>query len=157
MKKILVIPLVISVVSIAVAFYMEYVLQLYPCNLCLAQRFSHYLIIATSILALLTARSISKGFTVLSILATMSGLIFAGRQIFLQRFASNESMGCGIDLVTMFENFAPTTALKKLFEGTTDCAQIDWSLFGLSIADYSAILFIVILVVQLWSLKNAAK
>lgn len=160
MKKTLLI-LLISCISIASAFYFEYVLHLYPCNLCLAQRFSHYLIIATSILTLISIK-LSRTYLVvvtkiMLLLSIVSGLIFSGRQIYLQRFAASDSINCGIDLVTMFENFAPITALKKLFEGTLDCATVDWSLFGLSIADYSFLLFLSMLVVQLFNFKLSKK
>lgn len=151
--------LLISIASIASAYYFEYYMKLYPCNLCLAQRFSHYLIIASSLLTILFHTMGIKVLTVIGkiamIFSIITGLIFSGRQIYLQRFAEHNSLNCGIDLVTMFENFAPVTALRKLFEGTLDCSTIDWSLLGLSIADYSFILFFLMFVIQIFNFKNS--
>lgn len=150
--------LFISLASILSAFYFEYYMKLYPCNLCLAQRFSHYLIIGTSLLTILCYTLKTKWLVFLGkcamLLSIISGIIVSTRQVYLQRFADHSNLNCGIDLVTMFENFAPTIALKKLFEGTLNCSVIDWSLFGISIADYSLILFITMLVIQLFNFKS---
>ena len=44
---------------------------------------------------------------------------------------------CGPDLFFMLENFPLGTTLQKLIQGTGECAKVDWTFLGMSIAEWS--------------------
>ncbi len=47
----------------------------------------------------------------------------------------------------MLEMYAPFEVLKRTLRGTGDCAKVDWTFLGLSIAEWSVICFTTLLVV----------
>ncbi len=143
----------LSVFALGSAFFFQYHENLFPCNLCLAQRFMHYLLLSFTLasLALFSFKwkKTALWLNSIALIFTLLGAGLAGRQFYLQRLADKEHLGCGIDLVSMMGMFAPLDVVKKLLEGSTDCATIDWTLFGLSFADYSLIIFIIIAIIQI--------
>ena len=44
---------------------------------------------------------------------------------------------CGPDLYFMLENFPLSRTLKTLVQGTGECAVVDWTFLGFSIAEWS--------------------
>jgi len=41
-------------------------------------------------------------------------------------------------------------ALPKIFAGTGDCAKVEWSLFGLSIAEWALVWFLLFVTTAAW-------
>ena len=65
------------------------------------------------------------------------------RQSLLQRFPAPEPANCMAgDLDFLLGNFPLAQALPKIFAGTGDCAKVEWSLFGLSIAEWAFVWFL---------------
>jgi disulfide bond formation protein DsbB len=50
----------------------------------------------------------------------------------------------------MMENFPLARTLKTLFSGTGECAAVDWTFLGLSIAEWSMIWFAALFLYSLW-------
>jgi protein dithiol:quinone oxidoreductase len=53
---------------------------------------------------------------------------------------------CGADVGFMLESFPLTEALPMIFRGTGDCTKVLWRFLGLSIAEWSLICFIGLIV-----------
>lgn len=115
---------------------------LQPCPLCIFQRYAY---LVTGLLAvagalhgstLLRLRVYSAAVT----LASLTGLGIAIRQTWLQHNPP-EFSSCGADLEFMLESFPLTQALPMVFRGTGDCSQVDWTLLGFSIAEWSIACF----------------
>ena len=70
------------------------------------------------------------------------GAFVAARQSWLQWYPP-EVVSCGRDLYGMIETFPLKRALPMLVRGGGDCSKIDWTLLGLSIANWSFIAFAV--------------
>ncbi|MDB5849042.1 MAG: disulfide bond formation protein, partial [Rhodoferax sp.] len=63
---------------------------------------------------------------------------------------------CGRDLYGMIETFPLKRAIPMIFKGGGDCTAIDWTFLGGSIANWSFICFVVILLVGLTLLVRLA-
>ncbi len=89
-----------------------------------------------------------RGILVYAALLTVSALAGAGiaaRQSWMQWYPPAVSE-CGPGLEYMLESFPLSSALPMIFRGAGDCSAIDWTFLGLSIANWSFLVFISILV-----------
>ncbi len=121
------------------SYYLQYGRGLEPCPLCLVQRGFFYAVMAVFVLGALHAprRVGTVVYGVLAFLFALGGAAVAGRQVWLQHLPPDKVPQCGPDLFFMLENFPLAQTLKKLFTGTGECAAVDWSFLGLSIAGWS--------------------
>lgn len=135
--------LVIALVTfslLGVGMYMQHVVGLQPCPLCIFQRIAYVAVGAFAVLAALVApRAAARWVGVLVLLAALTGAGIATRHVWLQ--ASPEGLACGPGLETMLENFPLTQVLPKVFKGGGDCAEKGWVFLGLSIAGWSLVWF----------------
>ena len=137
------------VALLAFGMYLQHVVGLEPCPMCIVQRYAMVLI---AIVAGLTA--ISRKSSVLiagsSLLVLLSGFgaFVAARQSFLQWYPP-QTASCGRDFYGMIETFPLSRVVPMIFKGSGDCAKVDWTFLGGSIANWSFVCFIVIGLVAL--------
>jgi protein dithiol:quinone oxidoreductase len=134
---------VACVAMILAAAYMEHVLKMIPCSLCITQRGFVVLAGLIGLLAAihnaqLTGRRIYAG---LGIVSAILGACFAGRQLWLQSLPEDMVPACGPGLSYIFEVFPFMDALKLLLQGDGNCAHVD-KILGLSLAGWTFIAFI---------------
>ncbi|HWI36190.1 MAG TPA: disulfide bond formation protein B [Burkholderiales bacterium] len=135
---------VVCIALLGYAYYLQYVKGLEPCPLCMVQRFFFYAVMALFILATLHGPR-GRGASIYAALITLfaaGGAAAAGRQVWLQHLPPDKVPQCGPDLFFMLENFPLSRTWEKLFYGTGECAQVDWTFLGLSIAGWSLVWFI---------------
>lgn len=121
---------------LAFGYYLQYVQGLEPCPLCLVQRGFFYLVMAAFLAAAVHGRAVVV-YSSLVVLFALGGAATAARQLWLQSLPPDKVPQCGPDLYFMLENFPLSRTLEKLFSGTGECAVVDWSFLGLSIAGWS--------------------
>lgn len=134
------------------AFYLQYVENLEPCPLCMAQRIAFVIVGIIFLLAFLHdpkgrgrwAYSIAGG------LASIAGLALAGRQLWLQSLPEDQVPACGPGLDYMLEVFPLVEVIQMMLQGTGECAEVQWTFLGLSIPGWTALAFIGFLIVWLW-------
>src|SRR5207237_9553052 len=80
----------------------------------------------------------------------LGGLATASRQVWLQHLPADKVPQCGPDLLFMLENLPLAQTLKKLVAGSGECAKVDWTFLGFSIAEWSAAWFVVLALYALW-------
>jgi disulfide bond formation protein DsbB len=140
-------------------YYLQYAQGLDPCPLCLVQRGFFYAVMAIFIMAALHA-PLGAGRIVYGSLAALfaaGGLAAAGRQVWLQHLPPDKVPQCGPDLFFMLENFPLSRALRTLFTGTGECAVVDWTFLGLSIAEWSLGWFGALFLYALWLAVRAVR
>ena len=134
---------------LAFGYYLQYVQGLDPCPLCLVQRLFFYAVLA--VLALGAIHGSGKTiYGILAALLALGGAAAAGRQVWLQHLPPDKVPQCGPDLYFMLENFPLARTLKTLISGTGECAAVDWTFLGLSIAEWSAAWFAALFCYALW-------
>ncbi len=146
-----------SVGLLAYGLYLQHVVGLEPCPMCIVQR---YALVLVALLAGLT--SLGKGRAmqgvgiVLMALAAGFGAFVAARQSWLQWYPPEVSM-CGRDFYGMIETFPLQRAIPMIFKGGGDCAAIDWTFLGGSIANWSFLCFVAIVLVSLVLMARVAR
>lgn len=126
---------------LAFGVYLQQVVGLDPCPMCIVQR---YALILVAICAALTGASKRKGLHVLGsivlVVFAIAGAYVAARQTWLQWYPP-EVVSCGRDLYGMIETFPLQRAIPMIFKGSGDCTKVDWTFLGGSIANWSFLWF----------------
>jgi disulfide bond formation protein DsbB len=103
---------------------------------------------------------IGRGRTLYAGLAALfaaGGAAAAGRQVWLQHLPPDKVPACGPDLYFMLENFPLSRTLTTLIKGTGDCAVVDWTFLGLSIAEWSLAWFVGLFCCALWLARSSPR
>lgn len=116
------------------ALYAQHGLQLEPCPLCIFQRVA---VIALGCVFLLAAIQAPAGwgrtvYALLIAMAAAAGAGVAGRHVWLQNLPPDKVPACGPGLDFMLDAFPLAEALQMVFSGSGECAEVSWSLLGLS-------------------------
>jgi disulfide bond formation protein DsbB len=133
-------------------YYLQYGEGLNPCPLCLVQRGFFYAVAAFSVIAAIHGPRQTGRFLygILVALFAAGGFAVAARQVWLQHLPPDKVPQCGPDLYFMLDNFPLSRVLKTLVQGTGECAVVDWSFLGLSIAEWSLGCFAALFFYALW-------
>jgi protein dithiol:quinone oxidoreductase len=145
-------PAIVCAALLAFGYYLQYGQGLDPCPLCLVQRGFFYGVLGVCAIAALhnPARVGRAVYGLLAAVFALGGIAAAGRQVWLQHLPPERQPQCGPDLYFMLENFPLSRTLEKLITGTGECAAVDWTFLGLSIAEWSLGWFVALLVYALW-------
>jgi protein dithiol:quinone oxidoreductase len=126
--------------------YLQHVVGLEPCPMCIVQRYAMVLItVFAGVAAAIGERTFMRIAAVLSVLFGGFGAFVAARQSWLQWYPP-EQVSCGRDFYGMIETFPLQRAIPLIFKGSGDCTKVDWSFMGASIANWSFVWFVVIAV-----------
>ena len=144
------------VAMMALAIYLQFWKGIAPCPLCVLQRVTlAFLGIFLLIGAIFNFKKI--GNIVIGSFAffiSLVGVFLSGRQVWLQHLPPNKAADCGTSLQYMLQVLPLDQVLKKILQGTADCAQLEWSMFGLSLAEWSLIWFVVFGLFALWQMTR---
>jgi disulfide bond formation protein DsbB len=134
------------------ALYLQYGPQaLEPCPLCMFQRVC---VIAMGIVFLIAAihnpgRVGATGYALLQVIIGGAGVALATRQVWLQSLPKDEVPACGMGLSYMLDSLPFTDVVKKVLEGSGECAEKGWVFLHLSIAGWTLVFFIAMIVASI--------
>lgn len=155
-RRILALISLACVAMLAFGMYLQHVVGLEPCPMCIVQR---YALIGVAIFTGLGSARGGRGWLVswgiLALVAAGFGAFVAARQSWLQWYPP-EFATCGRDFYGMIENYSISRAVPMIFRGSGDCAAVDWSFLGGSIANWSFICFAIMSVAVLVLLVRGA-
>lgn len=144
------------VAMLAFGLYLQHVVGLEPCPMCVVQR---YALVAVAVFAGLASAVRGRGARTLwgglGLVASVGGAYTAASQSWLQWYPP-EFATCGRDFYGMIENYSISRAVPMIFRGSGDCAAVDWSFLGGSIANWSFICFAIMSVAVLVLLVRGA-
>jgi disulfide bond formation protein DsbB len=141
-RGVLALVCVTCVAMLAFGLYLQHVVGLEPCPMCIVQRYALLLVALTAGLAALSSgRGVLLLGSGLLLLFAGFGAFVASRQSWLQWFPP-EVASCGRDFYGMIETFPLQRVIPMIFKGSGDCSVIDWTFLGLSIANWSFLSFI---------------
>jgi disulfide bond formation protein DsbB len=135
------------------ALYAERVLMLMPCPLCVFQRMA---VVSLGIIFLAAALHNPSDwgrrvYAALFLLAAGAGITVAGRHVWLQNLPPEEVPACGAGYDYIMETLPLGDALRAIFTGSGECAEIDWQLLGLSMPAWVLISLLVVGGAGLWN------
>ena len=138
-SKIITIKLIfiISVVALASAFFIEYVLGHQPCNLCILERIPYLLAIIIIILNYKFVH-IEKLSILLLILIFVAATILSLYHLGIEQGFVKESLVC--DLKNSSNLLSKEDILKQLQEKKVSCKDVTFKIFGLSLTSYNVII-----------------
>lgn len=137
---------------LAMALYLQYVVGLEPCPLCIIQR---VFVIVLGIILLVGAIHNPhvvgrRVYGVLTILPAAMGVAVAGRHVWLQHLPADQVPECGPGLEYMLDVFPLAEALKLIFQGSGECAEVQWTFLGLTVPGWTLVMFCGLLVFGLF-------
>lgn len=145
------------VAMLAFGMYLQHVVGLEPCPMCIVQR---YALVLVALFGMFTAASGKIGMQIAGILLVLvfalGGAFVAARQSWLQWYPP-EISSCGRDIYGMIETFPLQRAIPMIFRGSGDCTKVDWTFLGGSIANWSFICFSCISVLSIWLMTRLFK
>ena len=129
------------VAMLAFALYLQHVVGLEPCPMCIVQRYALILVgVCAGLAAAIPRRGAWIAGSALGLLFAGFGAFVAARQSWLQWYPP-EIVSCGRDFYGMIETFPLKRAVPMIFRGSGDCTKIDWTFLGGSIANWSFVAF----------------
>jgi disulfide bond formation protein DsbB len=115
--------------------------------MCIVQRYALVLvIIVAGVAAAFKGRAAAIAGAIGVLVFSAGGAFVGGRQSWLQ-WHPPEFASCGRDFYGMIETFPLSRAIPMIFRGSGDCTKIDWTMLGLSVANWSFLWFCAIFAV----------
>ena len=153
-KTYLISILIISFVSIIVAYYIEYVLGHQPCNLCLIERIPYGLSVFLIFLNYLFKNN-EKFIVLLLILVFGFSFMISLYHFGIETGFVEESKVCGVrNNVGLVEK---EEILKQLQEKTISCKDVTFRIFGLSLTTLNILLSLILTITLIKIFKNYEK
>jgi disulfide bond formation protein DsbB len=142
------------VLMMIIALYLEHVVGLAPCPLCIVQRIC---VIAFGLVCLVAAihgprKSGRRVYSILALLFAVAGGATAIRQIWLQNVPADQLPSCLPSLEYMMDALPFQEIARLVLHGTAECAEVSWTLLGLSIPEWTLLAFIGMALFCLWQL-----
>ena len=131
----------ISILALASAFFIEYVLGHQPCNLCILERIPYLLAL---IIIVLNYKLIQfeKYFILLLILIFLAATILSLYHLGIEQGFIEESLVC--DLKKGTDLLSKEDILKQLQEKNISCKDVTFKIMGLSLTSYNILISLLI-------------
>jgi protein dithiol:quinone oxidoreductase len=135
------------------ALYAQHGLGLEPCPLCVFQRVAVLALGFVFLAAYLhnPRRLVAGVYGGLALLASGAGIAFAWRQLWLQALPADQVPECGPGLNFIMDVFPFWEAVTMVFQGSGDCAKVDWTFLGLSMAGWVLIALVGLASLAAWN------
>lgn len=143
---------------IGAALFMQHVVGLNPCPLCIFQRIAFLLMaIAAALAAWRAPHRAGRAALPFAVAALLFGLIGAGVAAWHVRLLqAPAALACGPGLHIMLENFPLTQVLPRVFAGSGDCTDGSAVLFGVSLAAWALLGYGVLMLTTIAALSRSA-
>ena len=144
----------ISIFALGSAYFIEYILDYKPCNLCLIERLPYFFAIIIILLGLSLKRFEKLIFISL-------GLIFASATILslyhvgIEQGFFKESLVCKLD--SNITDLSKEDLIKELQQQTVSCKDVSFRIFGLSLATINTIISLILSVITIKLFLNYGK
>ena len=152
-RRVLALVAAACVAMLVFGLYLQHVVGLNPCPMCIVQRYALIGVVVVSALgAWVSRRGGWLAGSSLGVALAVFGAFVAARQSWLQ-WHPPEVVSCGRDFYGMIATFPLERAIPLIFRGGGDCAAVDWTFLGGSIANWSFLCFVgiaVVLSVLVW-------
>ena len=134
----------ISIIALASAFFIEYVLGHQPCNLCILERIPYLIAIIIVILNYKYVH-LEKYFLFLLILIFLFATILSIYHLGIEQGFIKESLVC--DLKNGSNLLSKQDILKQLEQKNVSCQDVTFKMFGLSLTSYNIIISLLISII----------
>ena len=148
-KRFYIIIFTISLLSLLIALYIEFFLGYPPCKLCIYQRIPYLIAIFITFLGINYSKNLFWLYALL--LVFFSSFLLSGYHFGIEHEVFKEFSGCtgnSLDIIDKNE------LLKILNSEVNSCKNVDFKIFGLSLATINFLLSFIIFILILKVIKN---
>jgi len=148
-KRFYIIIFTISLLSLLIALYIEFFLFYPPCKLCIYQRIPYLIAIFITFLGISYSKNLFWLYALL--LVFFSSFLLSGYHFGIEQEVFKEFSGCtgnSLDIIDKNE------LLKILNSEVNSCKNVDFKIFGLSLATINFLLSFIIFILILKIIKN---
>lgn len=142
------------------SIYLQMEAGLRPCPLCVLQRFSLFLLAFSFLIAFFVRVHTKIGQLIAGFftsLFSILGILFAGRQVWLQHSSTAPNETCAASLQYILQALPFDEAVKNILRGSAECTQVGWQFLSLSLSEWSLVCFVVFLLLSLWQMAIKIK
>jgi len=138
---------------LAFGYYLQFIVGLEPCPLCIIQRLLLFAVGIAFLAAVLHHPSGRAGAGLyggaIALIAVL-GVVVAGRHVWLQHLPAEQRPACGPAFDHLLSTFGPIEGLGRVLRGSGECGEVDWTLLSLSIPEWTLAAFVVLAAFGVW-------
>ena len=146
--------LFLSIFALIAAFFIEYILDHKPCNLCLLERVPYILVIVLVVLVTIFEKFERSIFFLLSLIF-LSATILSFYHFGIEQGFIKESIVCNLNQET--NNLSKEDLLKELNNKSISCKDVGFKIFGLSLATINTFISLILSTITLKIFLNYEK
>ena len=139
----------VAIALLGAALYLQFAKGMAPCPWCIIQRYIFAAIAVICLVAAFLPQSAARVGAGLAFLTSLGGIGAAGWLLWVQ---ANPNVSCGIDpMETSLNEIFTAELLPFLFKADGFCTTVYPPLLGLSVAQWSAVWFVIFAIVLGWA------
>ena len=155
-RKFFIVIFTICIGLLIFGLYLEHVHGLEACPLCIFQRIAYIVIIFIALIgAIHNPKIYYKSYIIINSYFVYNWRCNSWKTDMVATLPPELVPECGPGLDYMFNVFPFREALKMIFTGSGECAEVKWRFIGLSIAEWSLIMFIGIFIATILSIYTS--
>ena len=140
-KKIFNLILLFSIFALFAAYFIQYILEHQPCNLCLIERIPYFFSIIIILICLFTKKYEKLTLIILS-LVFFSATLIALYHVGIEQEIIQESLVCNLDNEN--NDLSKETLLNQLKQMPVSCKDVTFKIFGLSLATFNIFITLIL-------------
>ena len=143
-RKLLFSGFIFCLALLLASVYMQHVMDLEPCPLCIMQR---VMVLITGIFFLIAAihnpsKTGTRIYAGLISTSALLGAAISARHVWLQSLPADQVPSCGPGMGFIMNNFPLADALSLVLKGSGECAEVSWTFLSLSIPAWTLLTFL---------------
>ena len=143
--------LVFSILSLSIAYFIQYILGHKPCNLCLIERIP-YLSAIILVALIFIVKRFEKIFSGIILIFFIFGAIISFYHVGIEQGFFSESLVC--NLGNSGADLSKEQLLKQLENAPISCKEVTFRFLGLSLATINTIISIILSGIMIKVIKN---
>ena len=147
--------LLFSIFALSAAYFVQHILGHKPCNLCLIERIPYIFAIIIIISLGLILKKFEKTIIILLILIFITATIISFYHFGIEQDFFKESLVCNLD--GNITNLSKEDIIKELQQQTVSCKDVNFRIFGLSLATINTIISLILSVITIKLFLNYGK
>ena len=148
-KKFYIIIFIFSLISLLIALYIEFYLGYSPCKLCIYQRIPYLIAIFVTLLGINYYKNLIWLYFLL--ITFFLSFLLSGYHFGIEQEIFKEFSGCTGNSINIIDK---NELLKLLNSEVNTCKNVDFKIFGLSLATINILLSFIIFILVLKVIKN---
>lgn len=143
-RKLLFSGFIFCLALLLASVYMQHVMELEPCPLCIMQR---VMVLITGVFFLIAAihnpaKTGTRIYAGLISTSALLGAAISARHVWLQSLPADQVPSCGPGMGFIMNNFPLADALSLVLKGSGECAEVSWTFLSLSIPAWTLLTFL---------------